>query len=327
LCEASVERVAVAVEAGSRYGPHEACGDGQGVGARTLLITGCDRRYFGLLEGFVSSVVEAGGLEQVDLGFIDIDCGEAERTWLASRFKVVVRPQDAAIAVPARWRADRRYLTSTLRCSLPQYFPGYDIYVYADADVWVQDWSGFELYIRGAASGALTITPQLDRAYRPVSEELSRRDKFYKEIFGERASAKLMHRPYVNGGIFALPAGAPHWGRWAELLENALEKGTSWFGSGQAILSHMVANESLPHQLLPANCNWQCHLALPLWDYDRRRFVEPYLPHEPIRILHLTERTKMQRVDIPTMRGTVIENRPLTYRTYKRLRDAPPDGR
>jgi hypothetical protein len=291
--------------------------------ARALLVTGCDRRFFFLLRGMVRSIREKGGLDHVDLGFFDIDCDEVHRRWLEERFHVIVRPEPP-FHPPAHWAANRRYLTSIIRACLPRYFPGYEFYIYSDVDVWVQDWSGFGLYLRAAATGALAITAQIDRAYRLVENERAFRLSRFLQMFDPRLSQSLLEAPYLNAGIFALAASAPHWDRWRAMVESAARENSEWFGINQSVLSYLLFHEGMPHHLLPASCNWQCHAATPLWDDARRCFVEPLLPHDPIRIMHLTYTSKEDRTDIRTVQGRTIENRRLTYGAYRRLRGPPP---
>ena len=299
--------------------PHMPSSKSVSVAERVLLVTGCDRRYFPLLRGMLRSIADVGGLEHLELGFFDIDSDDDERRWLAERFQVVIRP-DAPFELPEAWTADRRCLTSLIRPFLPRYFPGYDVYLYADVDVWLQDWSGFALYLRAARQGALAITPQLDRAYRLGPGAVTFRYQHYVSVFGKEAAEALMWQPYVNGGIFALAADAPHWQQWADHVMRVARTGGHWFGSGQAILTHMICNDQMRHELLPAVCNWQCHLALPVWDQERLQFVEPYVPHAPILVMHLTEGTKQHLTTVRTLAGGTIENVGLTYPAFLRLR-------
>ena len=41
----------------------------------------------------------------------------------------------------------------------------YKVYVWLDADMWINDLSSFHLYEKGALNNKLTIVPQSDRAY------------------------------------------------------------------------------------------------------------------------------------------------------------------
>ena len=49
----------------------------------------------------------------------------------------------------------------------------------------------------------------------------------------------------------------------------------------------MIYLEGFSKEFLPAWCNWLCETP-PLWDEAREIFVEPYVPHTPIGVMHLS---------------------------------------
>jgi hypothetical protein len=185
----------------------------------------------------------------------------------------------------------------------------------------VQDWRGFELFIAGATHGRLAICPQSDRSYRHRAKSISLRFKLFSELFGSDAAYLLTFVPHMNAGIFAMQPDAPHWARWAEHWRQNLKQDSKWFGSGQAILTHMIYNEDMPAELLPGICNWQCHLALPLWDEEARCFVEPHLPHQKILLMHMTDDTKWLPQSYGTLQGNRLQDAQLNYGFYRRLCD------
>ncbi|MEJ1977678.1 MAG: hypothetical protein WDN49_17780 [Acetobacteraceae bacterium] len=81
----------------------------------------------------------AAGLEspQVTLACFDIGLEERDRAWL--------RQRGAQIALPAtHLGVDQETHSAMLRSFLArpflrEYFPGYDVYVWIDSDVWLQD--------------------------------------------------------------------------------------------------------------------------------------------------------------------------------------------
>jgi lipopolysaccharide biosynthesis glycosyltransferase len=48
---------------------------------------------------------------------------------------------------------------------LPDYFENYKLYIWLDADMWLNDIESFYFYEKGALNDKLTIVPQSDRAY------------------------------------------------------------------------------------------------------------------------------------------------------------------
>jgi hypothetical protein len=279
---------------------------------RTILITGCDRRYFPILCDFVKSVAAVGGFERVDFGVFDIDFEPEQKHWLEQYSAHIVHPESRP-EWQALYGADRSHLTSLIRPRLREYFPGYEIYLYSDVDVWVQNWRGFDLYIEGARQEGLAITPQSHDAYRigPVTHDW--RLDLFRSLFDEAMAQHLMQCPHINAGIFALAATSPLWEVWRDSFDRAVAGGAAWFGAGQAILTHMIYVQKIPVRLLPATCNWQCHLALPMWDETRGRLVEPLPPHDEIDLMHMTAHTKFQRHDIRSTRGKLMKDFSLWY--------------
>ena len=288
---------------------------------KTILITGCDRRYYPLLEDFVTSVADSGGLAQVDLGIFNLDFDPQQLAWLSKHGAHIV-PARSPIAAKLPYNdGGRRTLPSLVRPFFPALFPGYDVYIYSDVDVWVQDWTGFERFIDGARRRGLAICAQQHPSYTHKDRSLAYRFQLYRQMFGADAAKELMRQPHINAGIFAMTREAPHWQRWGKLWGDALRPGETWFGTGQAVLTHMIFNEDMTAELLPATCNWQSHLALPLWDEAQRRFVEPQPPHDTILLMHMTDDTKWLKQSYRTLQGNAVEGAELRYGFYKRLRD------
>ena len=62
---------------------------------------------------------------------------------------------------------------------------------------------------------------------------------------------------------------------------------TRFFFIEQTALNYAVFAEHLPANLLPAYCNWMPGDAAPAFDPERGLFVEPFVPHELIGVMHL----------------------------------------
>ena len=44
---------------------------------------------------------------------------------------------------------------------MPDYFPDYKVYIWLDADLWLNDYESFKLYEQGALQDCIAITPNL----------------------------------------------------------------------------------------------------------------------------------------------------------------------
>jgi hypothetical protein len=67
----------------------------------------------------------------------------------------------------------------------------------------------------------------------------------------------------------------------------------------------LVYDKGFACEPLPSRCNWPIHHATPAWDAERRLFVEPAMPYEPLGILHMTIYTKrLATMDVREIGGS-----------------------
>ena len=220
------------------------------------------------------------------------------------------RPQDQAPAFVRMFES---------RPFLPRYFPGYDLYIWIDADAWLQETETIELLARGAARGALAIVPELHPAYRSVITDLELRygrfgrirfdswaHTLYRDGYGEAAARAYALRPMLNSGVFALRADAPHWEAWIESYRAASPR-KHRIGFDQIALNHAVYSRGLEAEYLPAWCNWVCSCGLPAYDPETGLLVDPYLPNHPLGIVHMAWTTKDGTHELTTVDRTSVQ--------------------
>ena len=79
---------------------------------------------------------------------------------------VIVKEAIWNVEVPKYKILGRDHLkTQVARAFLPDYFCDYNVYIWLDADLWLNDYETFKLYEQGALQDCIAITPQSDRAY------------------------------------------------------------------------------------------------------------------------------------------------------------------
>jgi lipopolysaccharide biosynthesis glycosyltransferase len=268
-----------------------------------IIITAADAGFFGLLCDLMLSLEAQKKSREIDVGFFDLGLTAAQRDWVTPRVTKCVEP-GWDFDVPQTWRSDKpHYRALTVRPFLPQHFPGYDVYIWIDADVWLQDWRGIELYSLGAQKSDLAAAPHTDRCY-PFKPAVARyRHHLFEQGYGKSAADALTPQQYMNVGVFAARADSPLWHPWAEAYQEALNRSAGAMFSEQIALNYACYGSRLRVELLPAVYNWQCHLAVPSWDPASQLFCEPYLPHAPISMVHLTYTSKNQAYDIRCLDG------------------------
>ncbi|HEV2187924.1 MAG TPA: hypothetical protein VGR70_11995 [Stellaceae bacterium] len=266
-----------------------------------IIVSAADNGYFPLLRDAVMSVRTLNS--RVPIGVLDLGLFAEQLSWLSEMQVEVVRP-GWDVEFPGRERMPETFKAQVARPFLPRHFPGYEMYLWLDADAWIQEWRVVELYRAAAGRDRVAITLELDRAYkrhykRPKLLGMNLVWKTYREAFGWRAAERLGRNPTANCGVFALHRDAPHWREWARVLMQVLQR-TRFFFAEQIALNYTIFAEGLPANFLPAYCNWAVGDALPAFDSARGLFVEPYAPHEVIGVMHLAgrdQKTGIHRLD------------------------------
>ena len=272
---------------------------------KTIAITGGDAAYFDLLRECVGSLRATPEGQAMALGILDCGLTQEQRAWLADQGAIFVAP-DWDFDFPARARLKDGYKALTARPFLPRYFPGFDLYFWIDGDCWVQQGDAISLFLRAARTGALAVAPEIHRSmrhYRHAWTEFSTiNGAAYAAAFGQETADRLIRYPLINAGVFALKGNAPHWQGWADLLGGSLQRTADM--TDQTSLNVLVYDHGFACEPLPSRCNWPIHHATPAWDAERRLFVEPAMPYEPLGILHLTIYTKrLKTLDVHEIGG------------------------
>jgi len=292
--------------------------------AELLISSGADSAYFPLLRDTVLSILAQR--RDAAIGVLDFGLLSDQRTWLEERVTHLVRPA-WDIDFPHQGRTPEARKAQISRPFLRRHFPGYETYMWIDADAWLQDWRVVELYLKAAGRDSLAIVPEIDRAYkrhykRPKLLGRTLSWKCYREAFGWRVADRLGRNPIVNCGVFALHRDAPHWDAWARVIGRVAQR-TRFFYIEQTALNYVIFAERLPVNFLPAYCNWMPGDAAPAFDPASGRFVEPYAPHEVIGVMHLAgEAAKSHVFRLQRLGGGEIETA-LRYSAARALCERP----
>ena len=260
-----------------------------------IIVSSCDKQYFLLLKELFLSIKLSGLLSEYSFAVLNTGMENDQIIYLKDN-NVLIKDAIWNVNVPNYKILGRDHLkTQVARAFLPDYFPNHKIYVWLDADLWINDAKTFLLYEKGAAENCLTITPQSDRAYfnnAKVEWFFNFPTKIktinYKNI-GRSVSKKLAKKyaffSTLNAGAFAISSN-DIWDTFQNNIKLAAKKGRI-FGTDQVALALSVHENKVPTQFLPAYCNWMCEFHLPKYDNELEKFVEPYLPNHPLALVHL----------------------------------------
>ena len=292
---------------------------------KNVIISLADANYFELVNELVDSIKNHKQSENTAICIMDAGL-KSEQIEILDKKVDIIKKAEWDIEVSSSKVKDREWLKSQVsRAFLPRYFPGYDKYLWIDADAWVNSWYTIELYFKGCSNKKLAIATSADRAYGRVL----RADWFFRSFariksqnykhakssgFSEKIARQVALKPHLNIGVFALESNAPHWEVWQKNLKKALSSGKIW-GSEQIAMNITIYNDKLDVEILPAYCNWTLIEALK-FDEKRNTLVEPYLPNHEIGIVHFAGknndeiRTNKDFVSkIKTIEGKMIEKK------------------
>lgn len=283
---------------------------------KNIIVTAADDLYLPLVIGLLQSLRSLSFLTPFDIGVLDVGLGDAARQTLSAYGVTFATPKtDIDYPDRARWEQMRpAYRAQTSRPFLRDYFSGYDVYMWMDADSWAQTPDAIDTMLsEAAASDALHIASEIDRAYTPYflsSQPWSYHLDWYRANYPAEMVQAIFPRPMLNVGVFALRADAPAWKPWAELYAFALnrvqEMSDKQFMCDQLSLNMAVYLNGLPLRVMPAEYNWLTLYALPAYDETRAHYVRPTAPREVISVMHLTHKGKLEAQEIRSATGAPL---------------------
>ena len=288
-----------------------------------VIVSLADSNYFELLNELIDSIKRFDESKNVAICILDAGLTEDQKLKLSQKVDDI-KSAEWDIKVPAFKVMGKEWLKSQVsRAFLPKYFPGYEKYLWIDADAWVNKWEALDLYFKGSNANKLAISTSADRSYGRVlradwligsiAKVKSQNYKHAKSSgFSETVARKIALMPHLNIGVFCLNADAPHWVVWQKNLKQALSSGKI-FGSEQVAMNIAIYVDDLEIEILPAYCNWTLIYRLK-FDTVNNTFVEPYLPNHEIGIIHLAGKTsdvvrfnKNHLSEIKTLEGKIIK--------------------
>ena len=267
------------------------------------IISLADSNYFELLNELVDSIKSFD--QSKDLAICIMDAGlKKDQIEILEKKVDQIKKAEWDIEVSDSKVKGREWLKSQVsRAFLPKYFPGYEKYIWIDADAWVNSWNAIELYIKGCENKKLAIATSADRSYGRVlraewvlgsfAKIKSQNYKHAKSSgFSEKIAREVALKPHLNIGVFSLEKDAPHWEVWQKNLKKALSSGRIW-GSEQIAMNITIYSDNLDVEILPAYCNWTLIDAIK-FDKKNNTYVEPYLPNHEISIIHFAGKNNDQ---------------------------------
>jgi len=280
------------------------------------IVTLADSNYFELLLELINSIKDKNN-NNVSICVLDAGLTN-EQVEIIKKKVFSIKKADWDIEVPSKKVKNKEWLKSQVsRAFLPKYFPDFKKYLWIDCDAWVNSWEAVELYFKACDNGKLGITQTMGAGYRIMAKVKWIFKKLaiinsqnYKHALSsginETDSRKIAFAPHLNIGVFSLEKNSPCWDVWQKNLKKTLLKGKIFGSEGLAINISVYVDE-VETEFLPLNCNWIASNLLPAYDQASKLFVEPFLPHYKIGIMHLAAGIWVDNNDMRTNKNIEID--------------------
>ena len=109
------------------------------------IVTLADSNYFDLLLELISSIKQFEQSKNISICVLDAGLRDEQIQSLNNKVEII-KKANWDIEVPKFKVVGREWLKSQIsRAFLPNYFPGYEKYLWIDADAWVNSWEAIEL--------------------------------------------------------------------------------------------------------------------------------------------------------------------------------------
>jgi hypothetical protein len=261
------------------------------------IVTLADSNYFDLLLELISSIKQFEQSKNISICVLDAGLKYNQIQKLTSKVEII-KKANWDIEVPKFKVVGKEWLKSQVsRAFLPNYFPDFKKYLWIDCDAWVNAWESIDLYFKACENGKIGITQTIGAGYKVLTRVKwilgslafikSQNYKHAKKSgFSENIARKIAFAPHLNIGVFSLEKDSKCWKIWQENLKMALSAGNV-FGSEGLAINISVYTDEIKAEFLPLTCNWIASNVLPKYDQVSKSFVEPYLPHTKIGIMHL----------------------------------------
>ena len=261
------------------------------------IVTLADSKYFYLLLELIASIKRFEQSKNISICVLDAGLKEDQIQNLNNKVQIIKKAK-WDIEVPKFKVLGKEWLKSQVsRAFLPDYFPDFEKYLWIDCDAWVNSWECVDLYFRACENGKIGITQTIGPGYKVLTRVKwilgklavikSQNYKHAKKSgFSESIARKIAFAPHLNIGVFSLEKNSANWKIWQENLKKSL-RGGNVFGSEGLAINISVYADNIKVEFLPLTCNWIASNVLPKYDQETKSFVEPYLPHTKIGIMHL----------------------------------------
>ncbi len=267
---------------------------------KIAVVTGSDKKYFPYLKSLILSLKNSGALNVVDLCILD---AENNSEYLAEFEDIITQKKNAKFSLALKFKDKLNWFKLlTERPFIKDYFPGYEKYIWLDADTFVLNSDAFNILDKATEVQDIAIAPELNETYVFKNNKFGIKKLFfsyyklsgwsfknYKKYFSNELAEDLFFKPLFNNGVFCIKSNSQIWEKWKKEYQKALFKAKTSYGikTDQLSLNKVLYENFNLISILDATNNWIIKKSEPL-TLDNNVLLTPSYPKKRINILHFT---------------------------------------
>ena len=269
---------------------------------KIAIISGSDQKYLPFLKNLISSLKNTGALEIADLCILDV---ENDSKYLEDLEKFIHIKKKTKFSLSLNFNEKENWFKLlTERPFIQDYFPGYQKYIWLDADTQVLNKDLIFNLDDATNLKDIAIAPEQNETYVFKNKKFGIKRKFfslykisgwsfknYKKYFDLELAENLLFKPLFNNGVFCIKSSSKIWDLWKKEYQSALNKAKSSYGikTDQLSLNKVLFENFDLVSILDSTNNWIINKSEPMIiNLQNKLFQTPSFPRRKINLLHFT---------------------------------------
>lgn len=269
---------------------------------KIAIVTGADKKYLPFLKNLIHSLSNTRSLEVADLCILDV---ENNSDYLNEVNEFIHKKVKPSFSLKLKFEdTENWFKLLTERPFIKDYFPGYEKYIWLDADTYVLNIDAINNLDEATKYKDIAISPEVNEAYIFKNKKFGIKKKFfslykisgwsfknYKKYFSEQIAEDLFFKPLFNNGVFCLKSSSRIWDMWKKEYQAALDKAPTSYGikTDQLSLNKVMYENFELVSVMNSISNWIIDKSEPIiLDKENNIFMTPSYPRKKINILHFT---------------------------------------
>ena len=194
------------------------------------------------------------------------------------------------------------YKLLTERPFIKDYFPGYQKYIWLDADTEVFDSEAIKNLAEATEKNDLAISPEVNESYVFKNTKFGLKKIFssfykisgwsfknYNKYISKKLGEELFFKPLFNNGVFCMRSDSIIWEQWKTEYQGALNNAKTNYGikTDQLSLNKLIYENFKLISILDSTNNWIVSKSEVIIKKNNF-FFTPSFPRRKINILHYT---------------------------------------